>query len=378
MEVTKLMLEGIVVACKWDHWIGDAYSFGMFMAAWAEVSRTNSLTLVPNFRHSLLSPRHPGSYARQHVRAHGIPEPAAQARGYFIGSIQQPDLSFEREHPEPTPRSSSTDGTTKTKLEAFSTFLWKLMANASGDAESCCRMGIVVDGRSRLKEGPRSALYGYFGNVISIPFGEATVEDLKSKLLGWAAKKVNKLLVYATNREHFQGLIDYVEGQKPNPMMTRVYYRGADDGPAIVVSHARVLDPSKMDFGWGLPFLMSGHFSWGRDARFVLLLPSPLGNGDWVVYMHLFRHQLHKIEMARWGRGNTSTSYFPIPHPSRGLGRSEIEMGEGGYFNLLLHPSTGLRRSEMEMGKGNTSTSYFPTPHPSRGLRRRKHAKDWQ
>ncbi|KAF3786322.1 hypothetical protein EJ110_NYTH25671 [Nymphaea thermarum] len=155
---------------------------------------------------------------------------------------------------------SSTDGTTRTKLEAFGALLWKLIANASDDAKSSCRLGIVVDGRSRLSEGPRSALYRYFGNVLSIPFGKATVENLKSKPLGWAAKKVNEFLGFATNREHFQGLIDYVEGQRPNPMMTRVYYRGADDGWAIVISHARVFDPSKVDFGWGLPFFMSRHF----------------------------------------------------------------------------------------------------------------------
>ncbi|KAF3774606.1 Z-3-hexen-1-ol acetyltransferase [Nymphaea thermarum] len=255
----QLMCEGFVVAGTLDHRIGDAYSVGMFMAAWAEHKSTSSDQFISRIYHLSAS---------------------------ALNQLQ--DLS-------------STDGTRRTKLEAFSALLWKLLANASGDAESSCRLGIIVDGRSRLSEGPRSALYGYFGNVVSIPFGEATIDDLKSKPLGWAAKNVNEFLGFATNREHFQGLIDYVEGQRPNPMITRVCYRGADDGPAIVVSHARVLDPCKMDFGWGLAFLTSVHCPSEWDNRYVLLLPSPLGNGDWVVYMQVFRHQLHEIEMGGGG-----------------------------------------------------------------------------
>ncbi|KAF3786316.1 Rosmarinate synthase [Nymphaea thermarum] len=285
VQVTKLMCEGIIVACTSDHRIGDGYSIGMFMAAWAEVSRTNSLTLIPNFRRSLLSPRHPGSYDKSLDNMYVplaslslLPKHDSTSSDQFISRIYHLSGSALNQLQD----LSSTDGTTRTKLEAFSGFLWKLIANANGDAESSCRLGIVVDGRSRLSEGPRSALYGYFGNVVSIPFGETTAEDLKSKPLGWAAKKVNKLLGCATNREHFQGLIDYVEGRRPNPMMTRIYYRGVEDGPTIVVSHARVFDPSKMDFCWGLPFFMFGHFPWGGDARFVLLQPSSLGNGDWV------------------------------------------------------------------------------------------------
>ncbi|KAF3786319.1 hypothetical protein EJ110_NYTH25667 [Nymphaea thermarum] len=143
---------------------------------------------------------------------------------------------------------------------------------------SSCRLGSVVDGRSYLKQGPRSAPYRYFGNVVSIPFGEATVEGLKRKPLGRDAKNVNEFLGFATNTVQFQGLIDYVEGQRPNPIMRRVCYRGFNDGATIVVSHERFLDPSKMNFGWGLPFSMSVHCPWEGDARLVVLLPSPQGN----------------------------------------------------------------------------------------------------
>ncbi|CAN6444863.1 unnamed protein product [Victoria cruziana] len=302
VQVTKLKCGGIVIACTLDHRIADAYSTNMFVAAWAQVARTNSLALIPNFRRSLLGPRRPPSYDHcldnMYVPVISLsPQAASQTSpDQFISRIYHVSAGDMDRLQD----LSSTNGTRRTKLEAFSALLWKLIANASGDAESC-RLGIVVDGRSRLSDSPKSALYGYFGNVLSIPFGEASVAELKSKPLGWVAKKVNQILGGATNKEHFQGLIDYVEGQRPDPMMTRVYYRGANDGPAIVVSYGRLFDASKVDFGWGLPFLSSGHFPWGGDARYVLLLPSPLGNGDWIVYMHLFRHQLCDVEAAEGG-----------------------------------------------------------------------------
>ncbi|XP_031503796.1 coniferyl alcohol acyltransferase-like [Nymphaea colorata] len=303
VQVTKLKCGGIVVACTLDHRIADAYSTNMFVAAWAQVARTNSLTFIPNFRRSLLSPRRPAASYDKSLDNMYVPIASLNPQEAMCET--SPDQFISRIYHvragdmDQLQDLSSTNGTKRTKLEAFSALLWKLIANAS-DAESC-RLGIVVDGRSRLSDSPKSALYGYFGNVLSIPFGEASVKDLKSKPLGWAAKKVNELLGFATNEEHFQGLIDYVEGQRPNPMMTRVYYRGANDGPAIVVSYGRLFDASKIDFGWGLPFLSSGHFPWGGDARYVLLLPSPVGNGDWIVYMHLFRHQLHDIETVEGG-----------------------------------------------------------------------------
>ncbi|CAN6444836.1 unnamed protein product [Victoria cruziana] len=303
IQVTKLMCEGIVVACTFDHRITDAYSMNMFVAAWAEVARTNSLTLIPTFRRSLISPRRPGSFDQSLDNMH-IPIASLSPQAEHTSTLSDQLISriyhVSAEDIKKIQGLSSTDDTKRTKLEAFCAMLWKLIANGSGDAE-ICRLGIVVDGRCQLSEAPTSALHNYFGNVLSLPFGEASAEDLKSKSLVWAANKVHELLAYATNKEHFQGLIDYVEAQRPNPIMTRMYYKGINDGPAIVVSHARFFDTSKMDFGWGHPFFMSGHFPWGGDARYVMLLPSPLGNGDWVVYMHLFKHQVHEIETAQGG-----------------------------------------------------------------------------
>ena len=51
-----------------------------------------------------------------------------------------------------------------------------------------------------------------------------------------------------------------------------------------------------MDFGWGRPALGSYHFPWGEEVGYVMPMPSPIVDGDWVVYMHLLKAQIELIE----------------------------------------------------------------------------------
>ena len=64
----------------------------------------------------------------------------------------------------------------RSKLESFSAFLWKTIAcgiNKETWGFNNFRFGIVVDGRTRLIiNNVDKSLKGYFGNVLSIPFGE--------------------------------------------------------------------------------------------------------------------------------------------------------------------------------------------------------------
>lgn len=185
-------------------------------------------------------------------------------------------------------------------------------------SEKVCKMGIVVDGRRRLSStvddeveeyngsgdkginvirSARSALMeSYFGNVLSIPFGGKKVEELAEKPLGWVAGEVHEFLEGAVTKEHFLGLIDWVEARRPVPGLARIYCRGSEDGPAFVVSSGQRFPVSKIDFGWGKPVFGSYHFPWRGDAGYVMPMPSPAGNGDWVVYMHMPKKQLEVIE----------------------------------------------------------------------------------
>ncbi|XP_021297029.1 shikimate O-hydroxycinnamoyltransferase-like [Herrania umbratica] len=303
VQATELRCGGLVVAGTFDHRIADAYSANMFLVSWAEMARSKSSSAVPSFRRSLLNPRRPGridpSLDDMYVPISSLPPPKQQhqatdqliSRIYYITAEQLNELQSL----------ACSNGYKRTKLESFSAFLWKMVAlvAAKDDDSEFTKMGIVVDGRGRLGEGDKdraSLMSCYFGNVLSIPYGGQKVNELIEKPLSWVANQVHNFLDQAVTKEHFLGLIDWVEAHRPEPALAKIYSNGSDDGPAFVVSSGQRFPVSKVDFGWGCPVFGSYHFPWGGDAGYVMPMPSPAREGDWVVYMHLFESQLELIE----------------------------------------------------------------------------------
>ncbi|XVF74901.1 hypothetical protein PTKIN_Ptkin13bG0147700 [Pterospermum kingtungense] len=304
VQATELRCGGLVVACTFDHRIADAYSANMFLVSWAEMARSKSISMAPSFRRSILNPRRPGcidpSLDLMYMPISSLPPPKDQryqtpddhliSRIYYITSEQLNDLQLL----------ACSNGYKRTKLESFSAFLWKMMALlAAKDNFEVTKMGIVVDGRVRLGEDDKvkaSLMSSYFGNVLSIPFGSQRVNELIEKPLSWVANQVHDFLDQAVTKEHFLGLIDWVEAHRPEPALAKIYCNKSYDGPAFVVSSGQRFPVSKMDFGWGCPVFGSYHFPWGGDAGYVMPMPSPAREGDWVVYMHLFKRQLELIE----------------------------------------------------------------------------------
>ncbi|KAL7192638.1 hypothetical protein ACSBR2_024460 [Camellia fascicularis] len=306
---TELKCGGLVVACTFDHRVADAYSTNMFLVSWAEMAHDKQLSLLPSIGRSTLSPRQPGWYDPflddMYVPVSALPplpkntKPNVDeliSRIYYIEADQLSRLQSLANH--------GTSRRGKTKLEAFSAFLWKLVAAREAERGKISRMGTVVDGRMRLREADANSkratlMDAYFGNVLSIPFGKERVGDLKEKPLSWVAEAVHDCLETAVTKEHFLDLIDWVEAHRPEPALAKIYAGSSgkeDDGPAFVVSSGRPVPVSKVDFGWGRPTFGSYHFPWGGEAGYVMPMPSPLQNGDWIVYMHLLKQQLKFIE----------------------------------------------------------------------------------
>ncbi|CBI33403.3 unnamed protein product, partial [Vitis vinifera] len=123
-----------------------------------------------------------------------------------------------------------------------------------------------------------------------------TINELKEKPLSWVADAIHEYLEGAVTKEHFLGLIDWVEAHRPEPALAKIYSSGSRDGPAFVVSSGQRFPGSRVDFGWGMPALGSYHFPWGGEAGYVMPMPSPVRDGDWVVYMHLSVGQIEWIE----------------------------------------------------------------------------------
>ncbi|XP_030476433.1 coniferyl alcohol acyltransferase-like [Syzygium oleosum] len=326
VQATELKCGGIVVACTFDHRIADAHSANMFMVFWAETARSDApISLPPSFRRSLLNPRHPlcvdRSLDSMYIPVSALPPPPPQkqkadeecetptsrdddclvSRMYYVTAAKLSELQ----------QRACSNGSKRSKLESFSAFLWKMVAESSSvatndDNKTMSRMGIVVDGRCRLMsqgvDDKPAPMASYFGNVLSIPFGEKRAMEVVEKPLSWVAEAVHEFVESAATKEHFLDLIDWVEEHRPVPAVARIYCKPRSEqeeeegSTAFVVSSGQRFPVTEMDFGWGKPVLGSYHFPWGGEAGYVMPMPSPLSNGDWVVYLHLSRSQVAFIE----------------------------------------------------------------------------------
>lgn len=278
-----------MVGCMFDHRVADAYSFNMFMLAWANIALGQPINRMPFFSSSLLSARllFPSNLVDPLFdRLYGplsLHPPATSSisfttpinRIYYISAI---DIA----------RLQETAGHQHSKMVSFTAYLWQMLAKSARQGEKSCSMGIVVDGRSRMKN-----LYGakfmenYFGDVLSIPFGNLPIETLLDMKLTEVADEVHNWLSQATTEDHFLGLLDWVEAHRPEPSAARIYLGDSKDdekSTACVVSSGRGFPD--INFGWGKAVFGSYHFSWGGDTGYLMPIPQPK-TGDWVVYAHV-------------------------------------------------------------------------------------------
>ncbi|XP_002532044.2 coniferyl alcohol acyltransferase [Ricinus communis] len=307
VQATELKCGGVVVGCTFDHRIADAYSTNMFLVSWAEAAQSKPISTTPSLRRSLLNPRRPGHI---HPSLDNIYLPIslfALPKDPKTNNLDDHDHLISRIYyvkaDELTQLQSlaSSNGNKRTKLESFSAFLWQLIAqcasknNTKNGKTKVSKMGIVVDGRSRLLSDDKMCTY--FGNVLSIPYGCMKIDELIEHKLSWVANKVHDFLESEVTKEHFLGLIDWVEAHRPEPAVSKIYASNKEDGPAFVISSGQRFPVCEVDFGWGIPAFGSYHFPWGGNTGYVMPMPSPAGNGDWVLYMHLFREQLEFLEI---------------------------------------------------------------------------------
>ncbi|XP_019171465.1 PREDICTED: shikimate O-hydroxycinnamoyltransferase-like [Ipomoea nil] len=302
VQATELKCGGIVVAVKFDHRVADAYSANMFLVSWSEIAQAKQLSQLPCFRRSFLFPRRPAHYDLSldnmyvpisSLQPEAVEEPKI-SRIYCVAAEQIRELQSQANHYS----ADELKHPRRTKLEAFCAFLWKTVASGKSRRNfKNFKLGIVVDGRTRLSIGDENKakfLQGYFGNVLSFPFEEKTIKELREKPLSWVASAVHEFLEEALTGDHFLGLIDWVEAHRPEPAIPKVH--DCVDGAALVVSSGQRFPVRKIDFGWGKPAFGSYHFPWGGQSGYVMPMPSPKGNGDWIVYMHLQKEKVELIE----------------------------------------------------------------------------------
>lgn len=108
------------------------------------------------------------------------------------------------------------------------------------------------------------------------------------------ATEVHDFLQTATEKDHFLDLIDWVEERRSTPLIAKAFAGG--EMSVMVSSGQRFQIMDKMDFGWGKVAFGSCHVPSTRKDCYVMTLPSPTNNEDWVVYMHMPIKHMNYIE----------------------------------------------------------------------------------
>nr|XP_043625852.1 coniferyl alcohol acyltransferase-like [Erigeron canadensis] len=306
IQVTKLSCDGIVIGFANDHRIVDGYSANMFMSAWADITRSKTTSIRPSFERSHLKPRSPTTYSPLIDDVFALFQPPSNPtkdindvgddyivvnRLYYIKGEQLIKLQML----------ASENGIKRSKIVAFASFLWKQVAlsmEESGKHSEACNVVVSVDGRRRLGDGgddeKGKLMASHFGNVLSMPFGSKKPQELKEMSLSNVATEVYEFLQTATTKEHFLDIIDWVEEQRPRPLISKAFVGG---GMSFSVSAGQRFETmDAIDFGWGKVTLGSCHVPSGRKDCFVMTMGSPINNEDWVVFMHMPKKHLNYVE----------------------------------------------------------------------------------
>ncbi|KAK6911208.1 hypothetical protein RJ641_023301 [Dillenia turbinata] len=313
IQATRLECCGLVVAIAFDHRAADAYSANMFLISWAETAQSKPLSAIPNFRRSLLNPRRPCRYESSiedsYMTISSVHQPNGDKLGqtddhksriYYIPAAQINQLQILAS------ANNNNASSIRTKLESFSGYFWKKLAESGAkeknSKQNITKLGVVVDGRTRLlsvdqdndinKTTP-SSLSNYFGNVVTFAVSQKNVHDLSKMPLSLVAGEVHES-IRAVTKEHFLGLIDWVEMHRPEPSLTKLFICKSNEGLVSTVSSGLRFPMTEVDFGWGKPILGSYYFQHG--GQYVMPMLSPTANGDWIVYVRLLGKRLQFLE----------------------------------------------------------------------------------
>ncbi|KAK9139547.1 hypothetical protein Scep_009228 [Stephania cephalantha] len=277
LQITKCSCGGVAVSFTFDHLLGDGSSFGKFLKSWCEIARKKSISFVPDHRR-ILPARSPPTYDNSlddtficYKMVDSFPMLTTDShlrRLYHVDAMNIDKLQ----------RLSGK----RTKIEAFSAYVWKIMSKAIGESETHCKMGWLVDGRRRFNKEAGDMFDYYVGNVLSMAVGEASVEELKRGSLTDIARVVHEAIVKTTNATHFQDLIDWVECHKPGLMLAKILL--GHEGPCLVLSSGREFPVAELDFGYGSPVLGTLCPPISKiGAGYMDQRESAEGDGSWVV-----------------------------------------------------------------------------------------------
>lgn len=293
VQVTNFTCGGVSIAFTFDHALGDASAFGKFLITWSEIATKKIVSCVPDHSRSLRA-RNPPSYDswvdQAFVSCTMEDIKNMPTIRVLLKRLYHIDVSnINRIH-----TLACISGHKPTKIESFSAYVWKIMARSVSKAHTHCKMGWLVDGRTRISKEKKS-MSNYIGNVLSLAFGEASIAQLNNQTLSDIAEIVHDSLIKVTNRDHFLGLIDWIECHRPGLVLSKLVLGLA--GPALVISSGRRFPVSELDFGFGGPVLGTTCSTIERvGVGYMNQRPSARGDGSWIVSAILWPELVAELE----------------------------------------------------------------------------------
>ncbi|KAI3453922.1 hypothetical protein Pfo_010585 [Paulownia fortunei] len=275
------------------NYICDASAFSKFLRTWSEIATKKPISCSPDHSRNLQA-RFPPIYDPSLDEAF-ISCTMEDVRTMPTISILLKRLYYIDESSiDRLQRLASAKGDKRTKIEAFSAYLWKVMANAINKSHNYCKIGWLVDGRTRLSKY-QNTMSNYIGNVLSLAFGESEVTDLKQGSIADIADIIHKAISTVTNEAHFRNLIDWVECHRPGLMISKIVL--GLGGPALVVSSGRRFPVAELDFGFGSPVLGTVCSTIERlGVGYINQRQSASGDGSWTVSAILWPEMVEALE----------------------------------------------------------------------------------
>lgn len=294
IQVTYYTCGGVSITFTFDHALGDASAFGKFLVSWSEIAQNKPLSCTPNHKRNLLArdpPTYHPSLDQNFVKCTieeimNIPTPKVLLKRLYYIDVSSIDWL----------QSLASVGNKKmTKIEAFSAYVWKIMVKAIDKNQDKCKMGWLVDGRERMCRD-KDSMSNYIGNVLSLAFGEARVDELKQGSIHNIANKVHEAISKVTNEAHFMDLIDWIECHRPGLMLSKVVL--GQGGPALVLSSGRRFPVAELDFGFGSPVLGTVCSTIEKiGVAYMNQRPSASGDGSWTVSAILWPEFASALEL---------------------------------------------------------------------------------
>ncbi|KAK9080218.1 hypothetical protein SSX86_001894 [Deinandra increscens subsp. villosa] len=286
IQVTELT-DGIFIGGSVNHLLADGTSFWHFMSAWSEIHRSEEkhdyvISRPPIFKRWVLEGSdpvttlpftHPDQFI---VRPE---KPEVKERFFHFSSTAVSKLKAKANEESNTQKISS--------LQAVSALLWRCVTRVRrqpSDSETVCRL--AINDRHRVNP-PLSD--DYFGSPIGGVSGTATVGDLMTHGLGWAALRIHE----AVRNHDTSAVKKRVESWYRNPTLNKMI--GAVHHNSIMITSSPRFDMYGCEFGLGKAVGGRSGFMNKHDGK-TTMYPGREGGGGMDVEVCLLPEYMMDLE----------------------------------------------------------------------------------